>query len=176
MNAGMKAMLSENLKSLRLSTMLKDLENQLRHAKAGSVSYDEFLLNITEAEVQVRKENGRKRRTREAAFPLMKPLEIFNYDAAPELDPRVIKELAPNSPMEIVKAKDAATISARPINGRSISFQICPGEAPRTAAAFRRAGCILDKAGVKLRTTNGNATRVWAIGTRKGDVLRFRGG
>jgi len=94
MNAGMQAMLSANLKSLRLSTMMKDLENQLRHAKAGNVNYDEFLLNLTEAEVQVRKENGRKRRIREAAFPLMKPLEIFDFDVVPELDPRVIKELS----------------------------------------------------------------------------------
>jgi len=94
MNAGMKALLNDNLKSLKLSTMIRDLQSHLRQAKQGKLDYDEFLLNITEAEVQVRKENGRKRRLREAKFPLQKPLETFNFDAAPDLDARLIKELS----------------------------------------------------------------------------------
>ena len=53
MNAGMQALLAANLKSLRMSTMMKDLDNQLRHAKEGSLSYGEFLLNLTEVEGEV---------------------------------------------------------------------------------------------------------------------------
>ena len=94
MNAGMKALLFENLKSLRLSTMTRNLQGHLRQAKQDKLGYDEFLLNLTEAEVQVRKENGRKRRLREAKFPLLKPLETFNFEAAPDLDARLIKELS----------------------------------------------------------------------------------
>ena len=94
MNAGMKALLNDNLKNLKLSTMIRNLQSHLRQAKQGKLDYDEFLLNITEAEVQVRKENGRKRRLREAKFPLLKPLETFNFDAAPDLDARLIKELS----------------------------------------------------------------------------------
>ena len=94
MNAGMKALLNDNLKNLKLSTMIRNLQSHLRQAKQGKLDYDEFLLNITEAEVQVRKENGRKRRLREAKFPLQKPLETFNFDAAPDLDARLIKELS----------------------------------------------------------------------------------
>ena len=93
MNAGMKALLDENLKSLKLSTMSGNLQGHLRHAKQDKLDYDEFLLNLTEAEVQVRKENGCKRRLTEAKFPLLKPLETFNFDAAPDLDVRLIKEL-----------------------------------------------------------------------------------
>ena len=94
MNAGMKALLNENLKSLKLSTMIRNLQSHLRQAKQDKLSYDEFLLNLTEVEVQVRKENGRKRRLREAKFPLSKPLETFNFEAAPDLDARLIKELS----------------------------------------------------------------------------------
>ena len=94
MNAGMKALLFENLKSLRLSTMTRNLQSHLRQAKQDKLGYDEFLLNLTEAEVQVRKENGRKRRLQEANFPLLKPLETFNFEAAPDLDARLIKELS----------------------------------------------------------------------------------
>ncbi len=82
MNAGMKALLNENLKSLKLSTMIRNLQSHLRQAKQDKLGYDEFLLNLTEVEVQVRKENGRKRRLREAKFPLSKPLETFNFEAA----------------------------------------------------------------------------------------------
>ena len=94
MNAGMKALLNDNLKSLKLSTMIRNLQGHLRQAKQEKLGYDEFLLNLTEAEVQVRKENGRKRRLREAKFPLLKPLETFNFEAAPDLDARLIKELS----------------------------------------------------------------------------------
>ena len=94
MNAGMKALLIENLKTLKLSTMIRNLQGYLRQAKQEKLSYEEFLLNLSELEVQVRKENGRKRRLREAKFPLIKPLEVFNFDAAPDLDARLIKDLS----------------------------------------------------------------------------------
>ena len=94
MNAGMKALLIENLKSLKLSTMISNLASHLRQAKQDKLEYEEFLLNLTEAEVQVRKENGCKRRLREAKFPLIKPLETFDFGAAPQLDARLIKELS----------------------------------------------------------------------------------
>jgi DNA replication protein DnaC len=94
MNAGMNAVLTENLKVLKLSTMLGNLKGHLRQAQQDQISYDEFLLNLTEVEVQVRKENGRKRRLREAKFPLVKPLETFNFEAAADLDARLIKDLS----------------------------------------------------------------------------------
>ena len=94
MNAGMKALLTENLKKLRLSTMIRNLEALIRQAKQEKLSYEEFLLNLSEAEVQVRQENGCKRRLREAKFPILKPMETFKFDAAPELDVRLMKELS----------------------------------------------------------------------------------
>jgi len=94
MNAGMKAMLTENLKSLRLSTMINNFENILRQSRESKLDYDEFLLNLTEVEIQVRRENGRKKRIREAAFPLLKPLEAFDFESAPDIDVRLIKELS----------------------------------------------------------------------------------
>jgi len=94
MNAGMKALLIENLKALKLSAMITNLDSHLRQARQGKLDYDEFLLNVTEIEVQVRLENGRKRRLREAKFPLLKPLESFKFEEAQDLDVRLIKELS----------------------------------------------------------------------------------
>ena len=86
--------------------MIANWAGHLRQAKQDRLDYDEFLLNLTEVEVQVRKENGRKRRLREAKFPLIKPLETFDFGAAPQLDARLIKELSEceyvNKPRNII--------------------------------------------------------------------------
>ena len=94
MKAAVKAQLLANLKALNLSAMISQLEGCLRQARESSEDYAEFLLNLSEIEVATRMENGRKRRLRDAKFPLLKPLEIFHFEAAPDLDTRLIKELA----------------------------------------------------------------------------------
>lgn len=94
MNAAMNALLMDNLKTLRLSTMINNMEAKLRQANENQIAYEEFLLNLTQVEVQVRKENGRKRRIREAGFPLLKPLETFEFEAAPDLDIRFVRDLS----------------------------------------------------------------------------------
>lgn len=93
MSPAVRAVLMSNLKTLKLATMLKHFEESVRQSSESKESYEEFLLNLTEIELGVRKENGRQRRIREANFPLLKPLETFNFSAAPELDVRFIKEL-----------------------------------------------------------------------------------
>ena len=94
MKAAVKAQLLANLKTLKLSAMISQLEGCLRQARESSEDYAEFLLNLTELEVATRMENGRKRRLRDAKFPLLKPLEVFKFEAAPDLDTRLIKDLA----------------------------------------------------------------------------------
>ena len=93
MNAAVTAVLVSNLKALKLSAMAHSLKRHLRQAKEESEDYEEFLLNLTEEEMVTRMENGRKRRIRDAKFPLLKPLETFDFDAAPELDTRLIRQL-----------------------------------------------------------------------------------
>ncbi len=93
MKAAVRAQLIANLKVLKLSAMLSHLEAQLRQARESKEDYAEFLLQLSELEVATRMENGYKRRIRDARFPLLKPLETFQFEAAPELDVRRIKEL-----------------------------------------------------------------------------------
>jgi len=94
MKASVKMVLVENLKVLRLSTMVKHLEEHIRQANESGIGVDEFLLNLTEIELQVRGENALKRRLTEAKFPLQKTLDTFNCEAAPGLDRRLLKELS----------------------------------------------------------------------------------
>ena len=85
--------LKEDLKALKLSTMARLIEGHLRQAREKSIGYEEFLLELTSIELQTRAENRLKRRIREAKFPLLKPLETFNVEAASGLDVRLFKEL-----------------------------------------------------------------------------------
>jgi DNA replication protein DnaC len=86
--------LQDNLKALKLSTMARGMETSLRQARESGVDYDEFLVELTAEELQVRFENRLKRRIREAKFPLIKPMESFDLSAVPELDIRLFRELA----------------------------------------------------------------------------------
>lgn len=85
--------LRENLKTLTLTTIVRELEPSLRQAKERGVGYDEFLLDLTVAELQTRAESRLNRRVREAKFPLVKTMEGFDFDAVDGLDIRLVREL-----------------------------------------------------------------------------------
>lgn len=93
MKAGVLMELKDNLKTLNLSTIASNMEGLVREAKENGIGYDEFLLNLTVAELQARSESRLNRRLREAKFPLIKPLETFDLSAVPELDLRLFREL-----------------------------------------------------------------------------------
>jgi DNA replication protein DnaC len=88
------AALRSQCAALKLSTVVRIMESSLRQARERGVGYDEFLLELTTAELQARGENSLKRRIREAKFPLLKPLETFDLSAVPELDIRLLRDLA----------------------------------------------------------------------------------
>lgn len=94
MKAGALIELQANLKALNLSSMARNLEGSLRQAREGGIGYDDFLIDLTAAELQTRAENSLNRRIREAKFPLLKPMETFDLAAVPELDIRIFRDLA----------------------------------------------------------------------------------
>jgi DNA replication protein DnaC len=94
MKAGSLIELQANLKALNLSSMARNLEGSLRQAREGGIGYDDFLIDLTAAELQTRAENSLNRRIREAKFPLLKPMETFDLAAVPELDIRIFRDLA----------------------------------------------------------------------------------
>jgi DNA replication protein DnaC len=93
MKAGTQILLKENLKALNLSHMSANLGSLVRQAGENGTSHEEFLLALTEVELQMRAENRLKRKLREAKFPLLKTLEQFDYNNALELDKRLMREL-----------------------------------------------------------------------------------
>ena len=94
MTAGALMELQANLKALNLSHMALHVEGSLRQARESGIGCDEFLIELTAAELQARADSRLARRTREATFPLVKPLETFDPTSAPELDIRLLRDLA----------------------------------------------------------------------------------
>src|SRR5208337_1021197 len=94
MTAGTLIELRANLKALNLSSMARNLEGLLRQAKETGINYEEFLLDLTGAELQARAENRLNRRMKESKFPLLKPIETFDLAAVPDLDIRLFRDLA----------------------------------------------------------------------------------
>jgi DNA replication protein DnaC len=85
--------LRENLKALKLPHMQGHLDALLRQAKESGMAHEDFLLSLTEVELQLRAENRLRRMIREARFPLLKTLETFDYEAAPALDRTLLRDL-----------------------------------------------------------------------------------
>jgi len=96
MNAAVDVSLKENLQSLKLTHMAKELDSAMRQAREAGQDYSEFLLQLTEHELRIRSENRLKRRLKEARFPLLKTIEDFDFAFAPELDRRLIRHLCSN--------------------------------------------------------------------------------
>jgi DNA replication protein DnaC len=93
MTPAIEIVLKQNLKDLKLSTMFSCLAEHTRQARESHQSYEEFLLGLTETELRIRMDHRLTRRVREARFPLMKPLEEFQFERAIGLDVRQIREL-----------------------------------------------------------------------------------
>ncbi len=94
MTAAILMELQANLKALTLSSMSRNLDGLLRQAKETGTGYDEFLLDLTRAELQARAESRLNRLIKESRFPLLKPMETFDLAAVPDLDIRLLRDLA----------------------------------------------------------------------------------
>jgi len=86
-------LLCNNLRELKLTTMLSNYKGLIRQGIENQWSYEEFLVELTQIEIQIRTENRLKRRLREAKFPLMKTLDKFDYEAAQGLNHLLIQDL-----------------------------------------------------------------------------------
>ena len=77
MKQGEKIVLDHSLKALRLTIMLSHYPSLVRQSRENGISYEEFLLSLTEVELRIRGENRLKRRIKEARFPLLKTFEVL---------------------------------------------------------------------------------------------------
>jgi DNA replication protein DnaC len=83
-----------NLKQLRLPTMAAEFEKLARDAAGGNSTYEQYLLRLTELEVAARTANVLKTRIKQAAFPVHKDFDTFDFTAAPSVNKQKLLELA----------------------------------------------------------------------------------
>ena len=93
MSPATEILISEHLRQLKLTALLRHYPSLARQARENGLAYEDFLLSLIESELQARADNRLKRRIRDARFPLLKTLDNFDFEAAPDLDRRLIREL-----------------------------------------------------------------------------------
>src|SRR6516162_3136499 len=87
-------LLKSNLKQLRLPAMHAECEKLAPEAAAANESYEQYLLRLTELEVAARAANVLKARIKQAAFPVHKDFDTYDFSAMPALSKPKILELA----------------------------------------------------------------------------------
>ncbi len=87
------ALLQAQLRELNLMNMARHIETYLRQARDDGADHAQFLAELTDMELRTRAEHREQRRIKEARFPLIKSLELFDFEAAPTLDRRLVREL-----------------------------------------------------------------------------------
>ena len=87
-------LLKNNLKTLRLPTMLAEFAKLSREAADADESYEQYLLRLSEMEVATRSANAIGARIKAAGFPVLKDLETYDFSVTPALNKQKVLELA----------------------------------------------------------------------------------
>jgi len=84
----------QHLLALGLKDTAEALDAHLERAAQREVSYADFLADLLEAELAVRRRRYLETRTKLARLPFRKTLDDFDFDAQPSVDRRQVRELA----------------------------------------------------------------------------------
>ena len=81
--ADIRKVLTEHLRDLRLPTMRRQFEETARRAERETLSYEQYLLELAQAECEARRTSRIERLLRESRLPLNKNLETFDRQRLP---------------------------------------------------------------------------------------------
>lgn len=95
-NGDATVLLSHHLKVLKLPVFLREYQKVGAQCAKGAGNYSRFLLELTELELIERQHKSTERRIKEAAFPIKKTLDSFDFKAIPGLNKSLVMELARN--------------------------------------------------------------------------------
>lgn len=102
-------------KSMKLASF-QSYEQVLRDSKDNKQTYEEFLLNLLQAEAHSRLENKLIRLKRQAKFPFEKSLEEFEISRLQHVDATTIYQLASS---EYIKKKENIILIGNPGTGKT---------------------------------------------------------
>lgn len=87
-------LLKTQLRQLRLPTMGREFERLARDAASSDQNFAQLLLRLTEAELAARAVNAVAARVREAAFPVEKDFDTYDFSLMPNVPKPKMLELA----------------------------------------------------------------------------------
>lgn len=82
------------MKSIRLSAMAGKLDIRLQEATANELSYQEFLNNLIDDEIAIRRDRLLNKRLKQARLPFLKTLDEFDFGFNPSINRPYVKQLA----------------------------------------------------------------------------------
>jgi len=86
-------LLEHHLKVLKLPTFLRDFKSVAAACAQDQSDYPTFLLRLAERELIDRERRAAERRIRDAAFPVIKTLESFDFSSRPSINQALVREL-----------------------------------------------------------------------------------
>jgi DNA replication protein DnaC len=87
-------LLKYNLKALKLPTFLRDFEKMAREGTETKATFQEYLLKLTERELNERQTRATERRIHQARFPTRKTLDSYDFKAMPSLNKHKVLQMA----------------------------------------------------------------------------------
>ena len=89
-----QVLLAHHLKTLKLPTFLREYDKLARQCAAEGVDHVRYLVRLAELELIDRERRMVERRIRQARFPAVKSLDVFNFKAIASLNKMLVLELA----------------------------------------------------------------------------------
>ena len=86
-------LLEHHLKALKLPTVLRDYASLAAVCSQERSSFPQYLLRLVERELIDRERRATERRIKEAAFPVIKTIDSFDFKAQPSLNESLAREL-----------------------------------------------------------------------------------
>jgi DNA replication protein DnaC len=86
-------LVKSNLRQLRLPTIKAEFEQLAREAAETNQTYQDYLLRLTELEVNARSSNALNSRIKQASFPVQKDLDTYDFSALPSVNKQKVLEL-----------------------------------------------------------------------------------
>jgi DNA replication protein DnaC len=138
-------LLEHHLKELKLPTFLRDYDSVGAVCSQERCDYPTYLLRLAERELIDRERRATERRIKEAAFPVLKTIETFDFAAQPSLNEPLVRELLRG---EYISKRENLLLVGNPGTGKT-----------HLASALGFAACTQGKR-VRFMTTTGLVTQL----------------
>lgn len=109
-------LLRHHLKVLKLPTMLRDYAAVAAACGQERIDYAGFLLRLAERELLERERKATERRLKEAAFPVVKTIDTFDFAARPSLNETLVRELLRG---EYIERRENVLLVGNPGTGKT---------------------------------------------------------